>query len=223
MGSEDLFELYNYNHEEETGRIFTALFNSSNLISPAYAAAIVLGISFGIAALGGLLYYGLIGGFDSGGSAGYGSYSSYFARLGFRRRRSTVEDDLNMVSILESLDYVEKTMNQFNKEIRTSSLISHVDLCKMKLQICHIAQLNESLPMSKNNATYNGNLKTLENFFMDIRKMRDDVNYKEHFGDDNKEYKRKLKVLEDVLSTRKYLQKKTNCEKIIQKCIDNST
>ena len=70
-----------YNHEEELEpRIFGLLFNSSNLISPAYAAAIVLGISFGIAALAGLLYYSLIGGFDSGGgyggSSGYGSFFS---------------------------------------------------------------------------------------------------------------------------------------------------
>ena len=70
-----------YNHEEEfEPRIFGLLFNSSNLISPAYAAAIVLGISFGIAALAGLLYYSLIGGFDSGGgyggSSGYGSFFS---------------------------------------------------------------------------------------------------------------------------------------------------
>ena len=79
MAADDLFELYDFNHEEEKGRIFTLLFNSSNLISPAYAAAIVLGISFGIAALAGLLYYALIGGFDSGGSGGYGSYSSYLS------------------------------------------------------------------------------------------------------------------------------------------------
>ena len=65
--------------EEGTARIFSLLFNSSNLISPSYAAAIVLGISFGLAALGGLLYYGLIGGFDSGGSYGSSSgYGSYF-------------------------------------------------------------------------------------------------------------------------------------------------
>ena len=70
-----------YNEEEGTGRIFGLLFNSSNLISPAYAAAIVLGISFGLAALAGLLYYGLIGGFDSGGSySDSSSYGSYFQR-----------------------------------------------------------------------------------------------------------------------------------------------
>ena len=63
-----------YSQEEDAApRIFGLLFNSSNLISPAYAAAIVLGISFGIAALAGLLYYSLIGGFDSGG--GYGGSS----------------------------------------------------------------------------------------------------------------------------------------------------
>ena len=81
MESEELFESFELslsNEEEGTGRIFSLLFNSSNLISPAYAAAIVLGISFGIAALLGLLYYALVGGFDSGGSSGYGSYSSYF-------------------------------------------------------------------------------------------------------------------------------------------------
>ena len=67
-----------YKEGEGSGRIFTLLFNSSNLISPAYAAAIVLGISFGIAALAGLLYYALIGGFDSEGSyGGYSQYSSY--------------------------------------------------------------------------------------------------------------------------------------------------
>lgn len=76
MESGDYLELHN--EGEETGRIFTLLFNSSNLISPAYAAAIVLGISFGIAALLGLLYYALVGGFDSAGGSGYGSYTEYF-------------------------------------------------------------------------------------------------------------------------------------------------
>ena len=75
----DYFDIYNQDEEFEP-RIFGLLFNSSNLISPAYAAAIVLGISFGIAALAGLLYYSLIGGFDSGGgyggSSGYGSFFS---------------------------------------------------------------------------------------------------------------------------------------------------
>ena len=75
----DYFDTYNQ-EEEAAPRIFGLLFNSSNLISPAYAAAIVLGISFGIAALAGLLYYSLIGGFDSGGgyggSSGYGSFFS---------------------------------------------------------------------------------------------------------------------------------------------------
>ena len=72
---DDYIDLYK---EEGDARIFTLLFNTSNLISPAYAAAIVLGISFGIAALAGLLYYALIGGFDSdGGYGGYSQYSSY--------------------------------------------------------------------------------------------------------------------------------------------------
>ena len=71
-----------YKEGEGSGRIFTLLFNSSNLISPAYAAAIVLGISFGIAALAGLLYYALIGGFDSEGSyGGYSQYSSYLNNM----------------------------------------------------------------------------------------------------------------------------------------------
>ena len=72
---DDYIDLYK---EDGDARIFTLLFNTSNLISPAYAAAIVLGISFGIAALAGLLYYALIGGFDSdGGYGGYSQYSSY--------------------------------------------------------------------------------------------------------------------------------------------------
>ena len=75
MESDEILNLYD---DAGTGRIFNLLFNSSNLISPAYAAAIVLGISFGLAALAGLLYYGLTSSGSSGG--GYGSYSSYFAR-----------------------------------------------------------------------------------------------------------------------------------------------
>ena len=74
---DDYIDLYK---EDGDARIFTLLFNTSNLISPAYAAAIVLGISFGIAALAGLLYYALIGGFDSdGGYGGYSQYSSYLS------------------------------------------------------------------------------------------------------------------------------------------------
>ena len=76
MDSEDYLDLFS--GKEETGRIFTLLFNSSNLISSTYAAAIVLGISFGIAALAALAYYALIGGFDSDGGYGSSSYSSYF-------------------------------------------------------------------------------------------------------------------------------------------------
>ena len=79
----DYFDTYLQDEEVEP-RIFGLLFNSSNLISPAYAAAIVLGISFGIAALAGLLYYSLIGGFDSGGGYGGSSgYGSFFSSMQF--------------------------------------------------------------------------------------------------------------------------------------------
>ena len=77
MESEELLDFYK---EEATGRIFSLLFNSSNLISPAYAAAVVLGISFAMAALVGLLYYGLTAGGGGSGGGGYGDYSVYFQR-----------------------------------------------------------------------------------------------------------------------------------------------
>ena len=92
---DDYIDLYK---EEGDARIFTLLFNTSNLISPAYAAAIVLGISFGIAALAGLLYYALIGGFDSDG--GYGGYSEYSSYLNSKISKTFRLHLLSLINIL---------------------------------------------------------------------------------------------------------------------------
>lgn len=61
--------------EEEAGagpleepRLFLIANLTSGTVSSAYAAVIVLGISFGIAAIGALLYYGLL---SMAGSGGY--------------------------------------------------------------------------------------------------------------------------------------------------------
>ena len=89
--------------------------------------------------------------------------------LGFRRRRSTDADDMNMVSILESLDSVEQMMNQLMQEIRSNSSIDRADLCQMKWKICQISQGNRTLHRFENNASYRKNLKTFESSFMRIR------------------------------------------------------
>ena len=48
------------------------------------------------------------------------------------------------------------------------------------------------------------------------RKIRDDLNHKMHFGRVETEDERKLKVLDDVLDTKKYLNLKFSCGTILQ-------
>lgn len=59
-------------------RIFVFNFTSGT-VSAAYGTVIVLAIAFGIAAIGGLLFYGLQGA-ASGGYGGYGSDSYNYSR-----------------------------------------------------------------------------------------------------------------------------------------------
>jgi len=209
---DDYVDLYK---EDGDARIFTLLFNTSNLISPAYAAAIVLGISFGIAALAGLLYYALIGGFDSdGGYGGYSQYSSYLNKLGIRRRRSTFDDDLDLVSILGSLNSSEDTLSQGENEIVDTDQLSPANLCKIKLNFCQISHgaISSNVPTKK--VTDYENIKNLKKFFMGLRKMKD--------KDRNLESQQILhdNILEDFLMFEEQLRKRLSCDAIMkmQRC-----
>ena len=76
-----------------------------------------------------------------------------------------------MLSIVESLESVEKTINQLNNEIKTSSTINSGNICKMKWKICQLAQRNGSLQMSRNGESYYDNVKSLDKFFFDTRSV----------------------------------------------------
>ena len=92
-----------------------------------------------------------------------------FLELGFRRRRSTFEDDLYLVSILKSLNSTEHIMNQNRNEIDGDVPLSSANLCKIKLKICQIAQSSGSFDVSKKNESHHKDMKILKRFFMDIR------------------------------------------------------
>jgi len=208
---DDYIDLYK---EDGDARIFTLLFNTSNLISPAYAAAIVLGISFGIAALAGLLYYALIGGFDSdGGYGGYSQYSSYLNKLGFRRRRSTLEDDLDLVSILKSLDSTEHKLSRHENDIDDNYQLSPSSLCKIKLKLCRISHDAKSSSVHRKNEIKNKNMMKLNHFFMDLRKFKQSIS-NQYFttrviaklGE-----KPKHKFLDDILRVEEEVINSENC------------
>ena len=59
----------------EDPRLFVLYNLTSGSVSSAYGTFIVLAISFGIAAIGGLLYYGLLNMASGGAGSGYDSYS----------------------------------------------------------------------------------------------------------------------------------------------------
>jgi len=209
---DDYIDLYK---EDGDARIFTLLFNTSNLISPAYAAAIVLGISFGIAALAGLLYYALIGGFDSdGGYGGYSQYSSYLNKLGFRRRRSTLEDDLDLISILKSLDSTEHTLSRHENDIDDNYQLSPSNLCKIKSKLCRISYDAKASNVQRKNEIENKNMMKLNRFFIDLRKFKQSITNQYHttrviakFGE-----KQTHKFLEDILRIEEELRRSENCD-----------
>jgi len=86
-----------------------------------------------------------------------------------RRRRSAFDEDLSMLSIVESLESVEKTINNLSNEVRNGTPISAGKICKTKWKICQIAQTNRSLYLSRNSKMYYGNVKILEKFFIETR------------------------------------------------------
>ena len=86
-----------------------------------------------------------------------------------RRRRSAFEEDLSMLSVVESLDSVEKTINKLSNEIKPGSPISSENICKMKWRVCQVAQTNRYLYMSRNSKRYYGNVKILEKFYIETR------------------------------------------------------
>lgn len=215
----DYFDTYNQ-EEEAAPRIFGLLFNSSNLISPAYAAAIVLGISFGIAALAGLLYYSLIGGFDSGGGYGGSSgYGSFFSNYLFRRRRSTLEDDTNMVSILESIEDVHKKLSTMNKETTSIDEIDPKELCRIKWSLCHMKQYNKHLVTPNANIERKHNLILFETMLNDIRKLKEKA-FLHYLNLGGKKSKARgiLMQLDDMFHFGRHTQDGVKCETVLEKC-----
>lgn len=217
MESEELFEVYN--EADATGRIFTLLFNSSNLVSPAYAAAIVLGISFGIAALIGLLYYALIGGFDSSSSS-YGSYSSYFNfNRFFRRRRSTLEDDIDLLFILEALDSTEKNISKLDGGNLIDTKFDNISPCTYIFKTCQVAdgQLTDDY------AKLGERKRTMSQLFQTARQTVSNIKTKSAtwqpgiIGNNNK---RILEILEGVALASNYLKTDADCEDMRQQCND---
>ena len=91
----------------------------------------------------------------------------YYLELGFRRRRSIFEDDLEFVSILKSLNLTEDNFNQQENVIDDNDPLSTVNLCKIKRKICQTFEISKSLP--RKNGTRNNNITKLKRFFTDLR------------------------------------------------------
>ena len=92
-----------------------------------------------------------------------------FLELGFRRRRSTFDDDLNLVSILKSLNSTEHIMNQDINDIESDVSTSSANLCKIKLKICQISQNSRSFDLPRKNRSHHKDMNILRKVFMDIR------------------------------------------------------
>ena len=93
----------------------------------------------------------------------------YCKELGFRRRRSTLEDDLDFISILKSLDSTEHTLSQHKKGIDDNYQLSPSNLCKIKLKLCTISHDAKSSNAQRKNEIENKNMMKLNRFFMDLR------------------------------------------------------
>ena len=93
----------------------------------------------------------------------------YYLELGFRRRRSTFEDDLDLVSILKSLNLIEDKFNRHSNDIDDNNLLSPDNLCKIKRKICKISENARSSIVSRKDGTQIRELMKLKRFFVDLR------------------------------------------------------
>ena len=94
---------------------------------------------------------------------------SLCSELGIRRRRSTFDDDLDLVSILKSLNSTEDTLNQGENEIVDTDQLSPANLCKIKFSFCQISHNARSSNMPTKKVTDYENIKNLKKFFMGLR------------------------------------------------------
>ena len=92
---------------------------------------------------------------------------SLCSELGIRRRRSTFDDDLDLVSILKSLNSTEDTLNQGENEIVDTDQLSPANLCKIKFNFCQISHNARSSNMLTKKVTYYENIKNLFASFHD--------------------------------------------------------
>ena len=95
----------------------------------------------------------------------------------FRRKRSTVEEGINMVSILESIEDVRKILNTMNKETTSIDDIDPKDICRIKWSLCHMKQYNKYLVTPNDKIGRKHNLILFEKILKDIRLVLFDVPY----------------------------------------------
>ena len=124
---------------------------------------------------GGIVYHQCIL-FSESRLAAY-SYPKILSDYLFRRRRSTLEDDTNMVSILESIEDVHKVLNTINKEATSIDDIDPKELCRITWSLCHMTQYNKSLVTQNASIERKHNLILFETILNDIRLVLYDVPY----------------------------------------------
>ena len=102
--------------EEISGRLFLANLTSSSSVSSTYATFIVLAISFGLAAIGALIYYGLLA-MTQGGS-------SYGGQFHFKKRKRDAND--NQDYILRLLSFIDKDLTRIVDEQNNFEGLNHL-------------------------------------------------------------------------------------------------
>ena len=124
----------------------------------------------------GIVYYQCIFLFSESRLAAY-IYSKILSDYLFRRRRSTLEDDTNMVSILESIEDVHKKLSTMNKETTSIDEIDPKELCRIKWSLCHMKQHNKYLLTVNADIERKHNLILFETILNDIRLVQYHVPY----------------------------------------------
>merc|ERR1719464_62968 len=89
--------------EDLQGRLFLSNITSSSSVSATYATFIVLAISFGLAAIGALIYYGLLA-MTSGGSSSSSGYGTRKGQYGYYKRSA---DGVGVKDEVEDVEHVE--------------------------------------------------------------------------------------------------------------------
>ena len=79
-----------------------------------------------------------------------------------------MEEGINMVSILESIEDVHKKLNTIIKETTSIEDIDPKDLCRIKWSLCHMKQYNKYLVTPNANIGRKHNLSLFEAIVSDI-------------------------------------------------------